>query len=71
MWTSANLQKRFCLLSEDCYFHRRVKSMSANMLTEQNVIMEFTDSSNTVPIGFITTDDGHTLFAVGGKIIEQ
>lgn len=42
--------------------------MSANMLTEQNVIMEFTDSSDTVPIGFITTDDGHTLFAMGGKI---
>lgn len=39
--------------------------MSANMLTEQNVIMEFTDSSDTVPIGFITTDDGHTLFALG------
>lgn len=40
------------------------------MLTEQNVIMELTDSSDTVPIGFITTDDGHTLLAVGGKTIE-
>lgn len=40
--------------------------MSANMLTEQNVIMEFTDSSDTVPIGFLTMDDG-TLFAMGGK----
>ncbi|XP_070154186.1 zinc finger protein 236 isoform X1 [Polyergus mexicanus] len=39
--------------------------MSVNMLTEQNVIMEFTDSNDTAPIGFITTDDGHTLFAVG------
>ncbi|XP_070530317.1 zinc finger protein 236 isoform X2 [Cardiocondyla obscurior] len=35
------------------------------MLTEQNVIMELTDSSDTVPIGFITTDDGHTLLAIG------
>lgn len=41
------------------------------MLTEQNVIMELTDSSDTVPIGFITMDDdGHTLLAVGGKTIE-
>lgn len=45
--------------------------MSANMLTEQNVIMEFTDSNDTAPIGFITTDDGHTLFAVGGKIVDN
>ncbi|XP_077266139.1 uncharacterized protein LOC143899615 isoform X1 [Temnothorax americanus] len=35
------------------------------MLTEQNVIMELTDSSDTVPIGFIAADDGHTLLAVG------
>ncbi|XP_012537220.1 zinc finger protein 236 isoform X2 [Monomorium pharaonis] len=35
------------------------------MLTEQNAIMELTDSSDTVPIGFITTEDGQTLFAVG------
>lgn len=41
------------------------------MLTEQNVIMELTDSSDTMPIGFITTDDGQTLLAVGGKMIEQ
>lgn len=40
------------------------------MLTEQNVIMELTDSSDTLPIGFITTDDGHTLLAVGGKTIK-
>jgi len=39
------------------------------MLTEQNVIMELADSSDTMPIGFITTDDGHTLLAVG-KMIE-
>jgi len=38
------------------------------MLTEQNVIMELTDSSDTMPIGFITTDDGHTLLAVGKTI---
>lgn len=41
--------------------------MSANMLTEQNVVLESTDSSDTMPIGFITTDDGHTLLAMGGK----
>ncbi|XP_011640624.1 zinc finger protein 236-like isoform X1 [Pogonomyrmex barbatus] len=35
------------------------------MLTEQNMIMELTDSSDTMPIGFITTDDGQTLLAVG------
>jgi len=37
------------------------------MLTEQNVVLESTDSSDTMPIGFITTDDGHTLLAMGGK----
>lgn len=41
--------------------------MSANMLTEQNVVLESIDSSDTMPIGFITTDDGHTLLAMGGK----
>lgn len=62
----AGLQEWFCLSSENCYCYHHVKSMSANMLTEQNVIMEFTDSSDTVPIGFLTMDDG-TLFAMGGK----
>jgi len=38
------------------------------MLTEQNVIMELTDSSDTMPIGFITSDDGYTLLAVGKTI---
>nr|XP_012214852.1 PREDICTED: zinc finger protein 236-like isoform X1 [Linepithema humile] len=39
--------------------------MSTNMLTEQNVVLESTDSSDTMPIGLITTDDGHTLLAMG------
>lgn len=41
------------------------------MLAEQNVIMESTDTGDTVPlIGFITTDDGHTLLAVAGKTVK-
>lgn len=48
-----------------------IKNMSVNMLAEQNVIMESTDIGDTVPlIGFITTDDGHTLLAVAGKTIK-
>jgi len=39
------------------------------MLTEQNVIMELTGSNDTV-IGFITTDDGHALLIVDGKMID-
>lgn len=39
------------------------------MLTEQNVIMELTGSSDAV-VGFITTDDGHALLAVDGKTID-
>ncbi|XP_011330673.2 zinc finger protein 236 isoform X2 [Ooceraea biroi] len=38
--------------------------MAANVLTEQNIVMESIDASDTLPIGFITTDDGHTLLAV-------
>ncbi|XP_011137255.1 zinc finger protein 236 isoform X3 [Harpegnathos saltator] len=42
--------------------------MSVNMLAEPNVIMESTDAADTVPlIGFITTDDGHTLLAVAER----
>ncbi|EFN89725.1 Zinc finger protein 236 [Harpegnathos saltator] len=38
------------------------------MLAEPNVIMESTDAADTVPlIGFITTDDGHTLLAVAER----
>jgi len=44
--------------------------MTANMLTEQNIVMESVDSNDTLPIGFITTDDGHTLLAVAGKRIK-
>jgi hypothetical protein len=45
--------------------------MTANMLTEQNIVMESIDSNDTqLPIGFITTDDGHTLLAVAGKRIK-
>ncbi|XP_014481425.1 PREDICTED: zinc finger protein 236-like isoform X2 [Dinoponera quadriceps] len=45
--------------------------MSVNMLAEQNVIMESTDAGDTVPlIGFIATDDGHTLLAVADGTLE-
>lgn len=52
-------------------FYHSVKSMSVNMLAEQNVIMESADAGDTVPlIGFISTDDGHTLLAMAGKTIK-
>ncbi|XP_032680584.1 zinc finger protein 236-like isoform X2 [Odontomachus brunneus] len=42
--------------------------MSVNMLAEQNVIMESADTGDTVPlIGFISTDDGHTLLAMAER----
>ncbi|XP_018394951.1 PREDICTED: zinc finger protein 260-like isoform X1 [Cyphomyrmex costatus] len=40
------------------------------MLTEQNVIMELTGSSDTV-VGFITTDDSHALLAVDDFFSER
>lgn len=50
--------------------YHSVKSMSVNMLAEQNVIMDSADASTIPLVGFITTDDGHTLLAVAGKTIK-
>lgn len=60
----SGLRRGLVYCRRDC---RCVGRMAANMLTEQNIVMEPVDSSDMLPIGFITTEDGHTLLAVAGK----